>query len=305
MIKIKRRVIQIANSTQLISLPRKWATTHDIHKGDELEIEENGNSLSVYLNKKPKIQSIDIDIKDNKHYIKYILLGLYKRGYDDVVLRYNNPELISEIQDTLHDELIGFEIVEQKPNYCIIKSVADANEKETDVMIRRTFILLKAMSKEVSEAIINFNHSALKNLLHYETSNNKYTSFCRRIINKYGYKDPKKISYAYCIVETLERIADEYKHLINAVLRMNPKDKISPAAIKIYEEIAPLMEEAYNAYYKFDMEKAISIFLKRKELIKKSSLLPRTVKGRRLAHYSVNIAQQINDLIKFKLEMEL
>ena len=42
---MKRSVIQIANSTQLISLPRKWSLKFNIQKGDELEVEEEGNKL--------------------------------------------------------------------------------------------------------------------------------------------------------------------------------------------------------------------------------------------------------------------
>ena len=32
---VQRKVIQIAESTQLISLPRKWAVKHNIKKGDD------------------------------------------------------------------------------------------------------------------------------------------------------------------------------------------------------------------------------------------------------------------------------
>ena len=38
---MKRKVIQIADSTQLISLPRKWSLAHGIKKGDELEITDD------------------------------------------------------------------------------------------------------------------------------------------------------------------------------------------------------------------------------------------------------------------------
>ena len=46
---MKRKVIQIADSTQLISLPRKWSLAHGIKKGDELEITEKGRQLTVSI----------------------------------------------------------------------------------------------------------------------------------------------------------------------------------------------------------------------------------------------------------------
>jgi len=42
---MKRRVIQIADSTQLVSLSRKWAIQRGIKKGDELEVKEEGNRV--------------------------------------------------------------------------------------------------------------------------------------------------------------------------------------------------------------------------------------------------------------------
>ena len=44
---MKRKVIQIADSTQLISLPRKWALKYGIKKGDELDVEEQGSNVLV------------------------------------------------------------------------------------------------------------------------------------------------------------------------------------------------------------------------------------------------------------------
>ena len=125
------------------------------------------------------------------------------------------------------------------------------------------------------------------------------------MLNKYGYKDNNKITYIYCIVETLESIADEYKHFINCLLKKSFKRKINPSIIDIYRELTSLLEDAYDTYYKFDMEKAVSIFLKRKELIRKSYSVPKTLTGKRITHHSINIAQKINDLIKFRLETEL
>lgn len=302
---MKRKVIQIANSTQLVSLPRKWANLNNIKKGDEIELEEKGSKLILHIEKTPKSMSTEIDIKSNEHYLKYIFHGLYKRGYDKVILKYDDSKIIEDIQAKLHDEIIGFEIVEQRPKYCIIKSIVAANKEEFEVIVRRTFILLKTMSHELLEALDDLNPTTLKNMLHFEVTNNKYTSFCRRIINKGNYEHCEKATYAYCIVEALENLADEYKHLIKWLLKKNYNKKISSGVIKIYKELTDLIDEAYNTYYKFDIEKAISIFLKRKELIKKSYEIPCNEREKRITHYLINIAQKINDLIKFRLEMEL
>jgi len=52
----------VANSTQLISLPRKWAQQFNVRKGDELEIEEEGNQLIIKTEGAPDTKEIAVDV---------------------------------------------------------------------------------------------------------------------------------------------------------------------------------------------------------------------------------------------------
>ena len=233
-----------------------------------MEIEEQGNKLVINLDKTPKKEATELDIKDNEYQLKYLLRGLYKRGYDSVTLRYNKAELISEIQEVLQKEIIGYEIVSHEPNKCVIKSVAMLQKKDFEIMFRRTFILLKTMSEEVLKSLINKDTASIKSLLYYESMNNKYSFFCKRILNKYGYdKDYKRINYLYSTTHLLEKLSNEYRYLINSCINHEELKIISPHIIKIYEELTEFINDAYETYYKFDIEKAIEIFKRKKELI--------------------------------------
>ena len=59
---MRRKVLQIAESTQLISLPRKWTLKYNIQKGDELEVEENGNKIQISTEKVQEPGNIEVDI---------------------------------------------------------------------------------------------------------------------------------------------------------------------------------------------------------------------------------------------------
>src|SRR3989338_9839204 len=88
---MKRSVIQIANSTQLISLPRKWSQKYNIQKGDELEIEEQGNRLNVSINKGIELLSKEIDVTGlDRTTILYYLQSLYRMGYDEIHVKFQN-----------------------------------------------------------------------------------------------------------------------------------------------------------------------------------------------------------------------
>ena len=301
---MKRKVIQIADSTQLISLPRKWATEHTIHKGDELEIDIDDNKLVIYSDSKTSLKKRELTIGDEPPHIKYILHGLYKKGYDEVTLYFNNPETISVIQQIIHTEMIGFEVVEQSSRSCIIKAIAGGFEKEFDTMLRRSFLLLKTISEKVLEGVKNKDITTIASLLYIENDINKYTCFCRRIINKTSYMSYKTLMY--CIVDELERIADEYKYMFNYFLKNGNNIKnINKKIIEMLQEVTNLLNQAYTTYYKFDINNIVKIFMKRKELITKSVAFKENVPGYKLLHYMINISQKIQDLMRFKLEIEL
>jgi bifunctional DNA-binding transcriptional regulator/antitoxin component of YhaV-PrlF toxin-antitoxin module len=75
---MKRKVIQIAQSTQLISLPRKWAKKFGIKKGDELEVEEKGSSVTVSTSKDIEAEKVTIKFDETKKFLKRPLSTLYK-----------------------------------------------------------------------------------------------------------------------------------------------------------------------------------------------------------------------------------
>lgn len=62
MAKVGRKVIQIANSTQLISLPRKWTQKYGVKKGDELEVVEDGSKVIISTEKGQESGNIEVDI---------------------------------------------------------------------------------------------------------------------------------------------------------------------------------------------------------------------------------------------------
>ncbi len=76
---MKRKIIQIANSTQLVSLPRKWCLSNNVKKGDEIDVKEKDNNIVVSTNAEPKPQSIEIKFKDYGVLLARFLHSLYKK----------------------------------------------------------------------------------------------------------------------------------------------------------------------------------------------------------------------------------
>jgi len=266
-VTIKRSVIQIANSTQLISLPRKWSQKYGIKKGDELEIEEHGNKLQISTEKGFEVEKCELNIDDLEPLVLRYLVALYKRGVDEIKITFTSPELIQSLQKAIGKEAVGFEITEQGKDYCIIKHVSGELE-DFEPVLRRTFILLLSMADESLNSIKKIEYSNLSNIAFLEEANNRFTTTCRRFLNKKGYADSRKIGPLYYIIEEIENIADQYKYLCNYLYGIrDKKPKISKEILDLYQIVNNMLKQFYEVYYKFDRFKLVALTRERKSLI--------------------------------------
>lgn len=297
---MRRKVIQIADSTQLISLPRKWALAHGIKKGDELEIEEKGDNIVISTDSIPQKETKEIDVSNLEPMVLRFIVALYKKGVDEIKVTFNKPELITPVQKVIGKEAVGFEITDQGKDYCVIKHVSGELE-DFDPVLKRTFLLLLSMADSSYNAIKEGRFEELQNIAFLEEANNRFTTSCRRFLNKKGYKDPRIIGPLYYIVEDLENLADQYKYLCIHMHKLNGKNiKINKNILEVYRRINWLLKVYCELFYKFDDKKVSFIGKERKELIEKIFKLIETNKDPNdfvILHYLMTIMQKIFCLV--------
>jgi len=264
---VKRKVIQIADSTQLVSLPRKWAIAHGVKKGDELDVQEEGDKITVRTSSLPQKEVREIDISDLEPMVLRTIVALYKKGIDEIKISFNNPELISSVQKVIGKEAVGFEITDQGEKYCTIKNVSGELE-DFDAVLKRTFILLISMSERVYEAVKSGSFDQLKNIAFLEEANNRFTTSCRRNLNKSGYKNHKVVGPIYYIVEELENIADQYKYMcLHLYSFQDKKIKIKKELLSAFSRVDDLLKKYYDLFYNFDNKRVASIGKERKIIV--------------------------------------
>jgi len=158
------------------------------------------------------------------------------------------------------------------------------------------------MADECLETIKRKDFGHLKNVAFLEEANNRFTTTCRRFLNKRGYKDIKKTGPMYYIVEDIENLADQYKYLCNYLFDHQEKKniKIRKEILAVFQEVNMLLRKFYEIFYNFNEEKLIFIGKSRKEVIKKikkffdSDLSKIEII---ISHYLLVIAQKIFCLV--------
>lgn len=298
---MKRKVIQIAGSTQLVSLPRQWAKAHNIQKGAEIDVQEDGNRIIVSADNAPSIVKAEFNISGCQTMVSRVVGALYRKGVDELKIVYDDPELLKEVDDALNKDLVGFEMLEQGDNYCIIKYVAGGIE-EFDSILRRIFLLLNNMCDETAEAFRTGQYAKLSNLALLEESNNRFTTICKRYLNKNRGSIQMAVGPMYHIIEELEKIADQYKYICQhfSILGKNSNVKLDKAVLNTFFTANSMMREYYELFYKFSNEKILALKNARSKIIDEAHVHF----GRKLSnadywlvHHSIVLANILFELI--------
>jgi len=274
---MKRKVIQIANSTQLVSLPRKWALKQGIKKGDEIEVTEEGNRIILSIDHNFADNNITINISDlDTSTVLHYIEGIYKSGYDEIEILYDKEtlhdfksnesvELVPFVYSIM-DRLIGMELIEQKKGRIVLKDVSATSFKEFDNVLRRVFLLILDTCHEVREAIQEDDKKALLDIKTKHDRITKFVAFCLRLLNKGGYNDFRRTAYVHHIVASLDKLTDHFKYA--AQEGYGRKLKIREETMSMFEKVEISLRLYYNLYYKFEKETLITLSKNRREIQK-------------------------------------
>jgi phosphate uptake regulator len=264
---MKRKVIQLAGKTLVVSMPNKWVKKYGVKKGDDVEVEEGERKLVVKVGGEGEKVVKVLDAKDLNLMLKRVTGALYKAGYDEIEITYYTPEQYSIIRDVLNKMCMGFEIVKHGQRTIHIKMLSDLHSQEFENILRRLFLSLLSSADDSLEYIKQANLNGMEEIILRDSVINKYSDFCRRVLNIQGYGDARKTTTYYHICEELERIGDSYSDLMKFMLD-NKIKKLDPSTLNLISEINKYLRLYYELFYDFSL-KALEYFGEVSEKIKK------------------------------------
>ena len=261
---MRRKAIQLAHKTLVISLPSKWVKRCEIKKGDELDVEEIKNTLKISISQKVKTNNKNVEAKDWERLLERYLISLYQKGVTEFEIRYNSADMFKKIQ-AASSQLVGFEIVEQAKGRLILKDITGPSEEKFKVVFRRLFLLVLDMMQEGISAMKTNNKKDIETVIVKDTEINKFSNFCLRKLNKGDVMDEEKARVYYFLCILLEKIADGFKEILNR--------KITKQQLTNLEEIIQLLRLCYDFTITPSQVKAFDISAQY-DKIKSRNLMP-------------------------------
>jgi phosphate uptake regulator len=264
---MKRKVIQIGDFTKVVSLPREWTKKYKVERGDELNIDENGSTIIIsQSDSKKSMLTAEADLRGVDKEIVWPLLALmHKIGYNEISIKFDNPEVLGIIRKKNSSALMGFEVIDQTKNSCFIKNITEGTKTELDSLVKKIFSVTLCLSNNTLYYLRTSDTERLDELLSLEETNNKLSNLCERMLNTAGLDINNR--YLYIVVWLLESIADDYKELCN-LLKTKKKLTVSRETIQLYEKANNLFENYHALFYTFSL-KGMATFIKNQKHLTK------------------------------------
>ena len=252
---MKRKIVQQGKSSLNVSIPNAWIKRHGMMKGDEINIEEKEDNLILSTGKPSAPSKKTLDARDlDEQALNWYLISLYCSGYDELKILFSDHTQLDIIHNKIRN-LLGYNIMEQREKYCIVRSISQPVEEELEPSLRRNFQVTLSIAESTYEALKNKDKDAFKSVLKVEDTCNRITYFCLRLLNKKGYKGTSKTTYMHSLISRLENIADAYGDIMKDIRRKGLEIDLSDKVLELFRDINTLLRIFYENFYKPDKNK--------------------------------------------------
>jgi len=253
---VKRKAILLAKKTLVVSVPTKWVKKYGIQKGQEIDVQEQGPSLILQSgNHIHTPETLDMNHEVVGKLIHRTLSKAYEQGIDEINLRFKDISILAPLKISLQ-RLIGYEIIKQGKEYCIIKDISGQNYDSFDNSLTRLFLTVNNIMEDGIEAIKTNNKEILSSLITRDEDVNKFAHFCLRILAKKGHPEIHKQSILFFVITTLERTGDEFRDLLREIEKGK---QLSKKEITAIQDIQKLLYHCYKLTLKPKIETAFAV----------------------------------------------
>ncbi|MBS3092666.1 hypothetical protein J4466_04570 [Candidatus Pacearchaeota archaeon] len=264
-----RKIIRSGPATLSVSLPMNWVKKFKLIKGQEVNVEEQGDSIKIKTSLLIKEESAKLNITELYPLSTKIIAMLYRMGYKNIKVIYTPNHVVlhrgKEIKEldmikNTFDHLIGMQLWEigkdKNENYATVIESTKLNPKEFDNVFNKLYFHLMHQSEQIYEALSK-NKDIFDEAYLVERLINQTNDFCIKILISFGHEDPKKTLNYHEFILILESIGDRYFDIAKNYHKN--KEIINSETVKYLKKANDFIERSSSLYRKFDFEKLIQL----------------------------------------------
>lgn len=294
---MKRKINLVGQNTLTVSLPSKWAEKHNIKKGDEIELIEDKENLTISINKEgkeKKLKEIEINLSAEEwRHIRLILGGIYKKGFDVVKIKYPSEKAFKLIQESVNN-LMGYEIFENGSDYCIIKSMILESEDELKNATNRFIHSIKTIRTIVREDYVTQEYKRYEETVNYRNTGWKFRDYSMRLGFNKLQDSPSKHGFII-VIWTLEKINRNYMKIYESM--QQKKAKTEKETIIFYDKVSDYFDFLTKIIHSPELKDIEKLNDHYNQLMDKGmKLIDKTKNDAQIIAYLIENVRRIQDL---------
>ncbi len=239
-----RKLIAHGPSSLTVALPHKWVKKHHLKKGDDVALNEDDQGLRI--NAKPSEGKKSISISVEKHDLPStvtVLTTVYRRGYDEVSIKYETADEYQSISSAIRS-LLGYAVMENRRGMCLIKSLPSNLEQDFTTLFRRVFLILLQQLEDLGDLLVNSPES-LKTFYHRDADLNAIVNLAIRMINKGYVNDRFEELHLFHALLMLEEMGDDMTKFTIETWKEKDIAKLKEGV----DHTSKLLRLLYNGYF--------------------------------------------------------
>ncbi len=288
-----RKIQKVGTSTLTISLPRTWATSRNLKKGDQVFLIEEGETLKVVpassiqdRRRAAEEYLIDAELCEGPSMLEQIIVGCYVLGRERFTVK-STARLKSEYIEVTRRasrRLMGLGIIEETANKIVLQCSIEPTKYPIDALLKRLFNLGSTMLDEAVEALITKDKRLAQDAVKREDdADMMYWLIVRLLLSaqlddglveKLGMKSKLEIAGYRLISKELESVADHGEEISRTVEDLIDMEVEVPSVLakslkELSESVRDLYGRGISALLSRDLKAASETVSMKDELEKK------------------------------------
>jgi phosphate uptake regulator len=271
-----RKLIEFGNGSYIVTIPKSWAKSNNLKKGDLLSMDEKDHEI-VFGAKPHSSESIkqEMVIETSGKPIETVkaeIVGAYLNCFDTIIIHAKDLDKNTSHIKSMMRNLSGMEIMEADASKIVAKNILNPTEISMDNVVRRMDIIVRSM---IDDALLcatgHYSPTVLEerdsdvNRLYFLGSRAVKMAMTNPSLSKMMGKTPWQLHSDKLLLMRLEKIADCQKRVARLFLEMQFDRETLADFEKLTLQFKEDFENMMKAYYQKDGKDALAMQIAVKE----------------------------------------
>jgi phosphate uptake regulator len=144
-----RKLIEFGNGSYIVTIPRSWAKSNNLKKGDLITIDEKEHELVIGTKatvvEQPHPEIVIETSGKSIEMVKAEIVSAYLNCYDTIIIHTKDVDKSIQYIKSVLRNLSGMEIMEHDASKIVAKNVLNTAEVSMDNIIRRMDVIVRSM----------------------------------------------------------------------------------------------------------------------------------------------------------------